>query len=454
MYYNQFSYRKTSLETALSELQALGFNLSTTKSDKRNLENFLRKTFLGFEDTDYPLDQLVANSKQTALEFFQSEDAFTPETFYVIALQLLGFIPQVDFTDYNSFLQKVGFPITFSNLILNLHQLLATRTKDGNTLIDKLVSEGLLPNDNDYHFFNGKSLATFDTTDLIREVVYVEAPIDTESTGQLDLIKVNISRPKTKHKIPTMMTASPYHQGVNEVANDKKLHEMTSDISVKKPEHIKVDPYNHKVLTTKPSDLPSKDATEHFSYISSYSLNDYFLARGYANIYVSGIGTAASTGFMTSGDYLQVESFKAVIDWLNGRANAYTSHQKDFQVKASWSNGLVCTTGKSYLGTMSTALATTGVDGLKVIIAESAISSWYDYYRENGLVCSPGGYPGEDLDVLTELTYSRNLIPGDYLRHHQSYQERLNQQSNSLDRQTGDYNQFWHDRNYLPHVEK
>src|SRR5699024_12330069 len=48
-------------------------------------------------------------------------------------------------------------------------------------------------------------------------------------------------------------------------------------------------------------------------------------------------------------------------------------------------SGLVCTTGKSYLGTMSTALATTGVDGLKVIISESAISSWYDYYRENGL---------------------------------------------------------------------
>ena len=49
---------------------------------------------------------------------------------------------------------------------------------------------------------------------------------------------------------------------------------------------------------------------------------------------------------------------------------------------ADWTNGLVATTGKSHLGTMSTGLATTGIKELKVIIAESAISSWYDYYRE------------------------------------------------------------------------
>lgn len=78
---------------------------------------------------------------------------------------------------------------------------------------------------------------------------------------------------------------------------------------------------------------------------------------------------------------------------------------------------------------MSTGLATTGVDGLAVIIAEAAISSWYDYYRENGLVCSPGGYPGEDLDVLTELTYSRNLLAGDYLNHNSYYEILLRNQT-------------------------
>lgn len=76
------------------------------------------------------------------------------------------------------------------------------------TLLDDLISKGLIPVDNDYHFFNGKSLATFDTTDLIREVVYVQSPLDTDQDGQLDLIKVNIIRPKTSHQLPTMMTAS------------------------------------------------------------------------------------------------------------------------------------------------------------------------------------------------------------------------------------------------------
>ena len=38
---------------------------------------------------------------------------------------------------------------------------------------------------------------------------------------------------------------------------------------------------------------------------------------------------------------------------------------------------------------MSNALATTGVDGFEMVIAEAGISSWYDYYRENGLLVSP-----------------------------------------------------------------
>ncbi len=117
---------------------------------------------------------------------------------------------------------------------------------------------------------------------------------------------------------------------------------------------------------------------------------------------------------MTSGDYQQVEGYKAVIDWLNGRTKAYTDHTRSIEVKADWANGKVATTGLSYLGTMSNALATTGVDGLEVVIAEAGISSWYDYYRENGLVTSPGGYPGEDLDSLTALTYSKSLQAGTF----------------------------------------
>lgn len=104
-------------------------------------------------------------------------------------------------------------------------------------------------------------------------------------------------------------------------------------------------------------------------------------------------------------------------------------------------------TGKSYLGTLAYGAATTGVDGLDVILAEAGITNWYDYYRENGLVRSPGGFPGEDLDVLAALTYSKNLDAADFAKNNLAYQHNLDEMTKHLDRDSGNYNKFWHDRN-------
>ena len=87
------------------------------------------------------------------------------------------------------------------------------------------------------------------------------------------------------------------------------------------------------------------------------------------------LGPKTPQGFMTNGDYQQVEAYKNVIDWLNGRCRAFTDHTRQRQVKADWSNGKVATTGLSYLGTMSNGLSTTGVDGLEVIIATDIVAS-------------------------------------------------------------------------------
>lgn len=54
---------------------------------------------------------------------------------------------------------------------------------------------------------------------------------------------------------------------------------------------------------------------------------------------------------------------------------------------------------------MSTALATTGVEGLKVIIAESAISSWYDTTVKWSCL-QPWWLPGEDLDVPNGIDFT------------------------------------------------
>jgi len=456
MRFNQYSYAKTKRENMLIELAELGFFYDSNRSDKENLEDFLRTSFFTYKNTDYPLKSWAADSQTDLLSFFQSDRELTASVFYTVAFQLLEFSPFIDFTDVEAFRKETGFPITFGDLLENLYQLLNTRTKNGNLLVDKLISEGLIPEDNTHHYFNGKSLATFSSHDAIREVVYVESRVDTDQDGRPDLIKVSIIRPRYQGKIPAVMTASPYHQGTNDPASDKALHDMNVDLVKKEPHQIKVQDPELKLLQL---DLPVpaqevSEAEEKLGHIGTYTLNDYLLPRGFANLYVSGVGTKDSEGLMTSGDYQQIEAYKNVIDWLNGRCRAFTDHIRQREIKATWSNGKVATTGISYLGTMSNGLATTGVDGLEVIIAEAGISSWYNYYRENGLVTSPGGYPGEDFESLTELTYSRNLRAGDYLRNNDAYQRSLEQQRKDLDRQTGDYNQFWHDRNYLLHADK
>lgn len=450
MRFNQFSYQPTTSSQRFEELEGLGLKLSPQLSLKRQFEDFIRWSFFTYSDTDYALSTLAADKETDLVTFFQSDRELTAEIFYTVVFQLLGFSYLVDFEDAEQFRKETGFPIVYGNLIENLYQLLNTRTKKGNTLIDQLVSDGLISEDNHYHYFNGKSLATFSTHDVIREVVYVESRVDTDNDGLPDLVKVSIIRPRYDGQIPSVMTASPYHQGTNDKASDKALYKMEGELEVKPPHTIELEEPKLNLVEPHGQAEVVLEAEEKLSHInSSYTLNDYFLPRGFANLYVSGVGTRDSQGLMTNGDYQQIEAYKNVIDWLNGRCRAFTDHTRKRQIKADWSNGKVATTGISYLGTMSNGLATTGVDGLEVIIAEAGISSWYNYYRENGLVTSPGGYPGEDFDSLAELTYSRNLQAGDYIRGNEAHQADLEKVKEKLDRKTGDYNQFWHDRNYL-----
>ena len=455
MRFNQFSYQPTTSSQRFEELEGLGLKLSPQLSLKRQFEDFIRWSFFTYSSTDYALSTLAADKETDLVTFFQSDRELTAEIFYTVVFQLLGFSYLVDFEDAEQFRKETGFSIVYGDLIENLYHLLNTRTKKGNTLIDQLVSDGLISEDNHYHYFNGKSLATFTTHDVIREVVYVESRVDTDNDGLPDLVKVSIIRPRYDGQVPALMTASPYHQGTNDKASDKALYKMEGELEVKLPHTIELEEPKLNLVEPHGQAEVVSEAEEKLSHInSSYTLNDYFLPRGFANLYVSGVGTKDSQGLMTNGNYQQIEAYKNVIDWLNGRCRAFTDHTRKRQVKADWSNGKVATTGISYLGTMSNGLATTGVDGLEVIIAEAGISSWYNYYRENGLVTSPGGYPGEDFDSLAELTYSRNLQAGDYIRGNEAHQTDLEKVKEKLDRETGDYNQFWHDRNYLLNAHK
>ena len=455
MRFNHFSIVEKTFDEKLAELDQLGFRWSVFWSEKKILKDFLIQS-------PSDLTTLQATSNKDVVVFLKSSDSLNWEIFWTIALQLLDFIPNFDFKvgQAQAFSKEINLPqqeetLTTESLISALYLLLCTRRKNGMILIEQWVSEGLLALDNRYHFFNDKSLATFDTTQLKRETIWVESAVDTENRGEYDLIKVQIIRPLTEEKLPVVMTARPYHLGTNVQANDEALHPMNVELTEKDVKIIDVVDQLPKLPSYSSSEKPHVDnAPYQFTHGWTYSLNDYLLARGFASIYVAGVGTRGSDGFQTSGDYQQIYSMTAVIDWLNGRARAFTSRKKTHEIKATWTNGKVAMTGKSYLGTMAYGAATTGVEGLEVILAEAGISSWYNYYRENGLVRSPGGFPGEDLDVLAALTYSRNLEGADYLKGNVEYEKRLAELTKALDRTTGDYNQFWHDRNYLPNINK
>jgi X-Pro dipeptidyl-peptidase len=420
MQFNHFSIIDKPFDQVLSDLAGLDFKFDTTLSAKANLKNWLQTAPIA-------MTSLAATDQETVCDFLDSETPLTWDIFYAISLQLLDFVAIFDFqlTDAIPFAKSVNLPLTdlsaelsAEHLISAIYLVMNSRRQTGMTLVEHWVSEGLLPLDNHYHFFNDKSLATFDTSQLIREVVYVESPVDTQNRGHYDLIKVEIIRPQFDGKLPAVMTASPYHFGTNIKANDDKLHDMNLDLVEKPLNRIELAEPSLTLPDYPATEVPLAEnnrATEHFTHTWTYSLNDYFLARGFASIYVASVGTRNSDGFQTSGDYQQIAGVTAVIDWLNGRTRAFTTRQKTHRLTADWANGHVAMTGKSYLGTLAYGAATTGVAGLDVILAEAGITSWYDYYRENGLVRSPGGYPGEDLDVLAELTYSRNLDAADLL---------------------------------------
>ena len=84
-------------------------------------------------------------------------------------------------------------------------------------------------------------------------------------------------------------------------------------------------------------------------------------------------------------------------------------------------------------------------EGLEAIIPIAPNTSYYHYYRSNGLIRHPGGYIGEDIDVLYDFIHS-----GDpEMREYCDCEVRDKEMAEGQDRVTGDYNPFWAGRDYL-----
>ncbi|WP_251545636.1 Xaa-Pro dipeptidyl-peptidase [Limosilactobacillus caecicola] len=474
---NQFAIQSTDHQTRVTELQRIHLlhpdevaSLSPTELWAKLLVRIHVADHTEALDREW-LNSLLATPDQSILQWLASHQPLTNNVFYLVALQLLQFEPALDFSLDAPLdgMQKIQLPLETHDqwdttaVIDSFYLLLNTRTKLGQNLIDRLTSQGMLtwtyalPAKQKPLFFNGKPLASFDPNRFIREVVYVETDMDTDYDGKADLVKVEIMRPAESNdglKVPAVFTASPYNQGTN----DKWGEEITHNVNV--PLTHKASDYQAPNEPTFPIEFTkqtvhgeSHQAAESFSTTPAYTLNTYLSVRGYAIVYASGIGTKDSDGLQTCGSPEQTASMKAVVEWLHDDRRAFTDRTSGITISADWCNGNVGMTGRSYLGTLATAVATTGVAGLKAIISEAAISNWYDYYRENGLVMAPGGFQGEDADVLAAETFSRTKSPADYQRIKATNDKYLQGIAAAQDRKTGNYNAFWAHRNYLPNVD-
>jgi len=270
----------------------------------------------------------------------------------------------------------------------------------------------------------------------IRHDLWVETEFDSDGDGDPDRMHVSVTRPQQTEsgdlKLPVIYETSPYYAGTARPPFD-----FFWDV-------------RQEVGETPPVRQPGPEVQRRGERpIISNSHIRTWVPLGFIVVHSSSPGTGLSDGSPTVGGENESLAPKAVIDWLNGRATGYDSRTGGEEVEAFWSTGSVGMTGTSYNGTLPLAAATTGVEGLNAIIPVAPNTSYYHYYRSNGLVRSPGGYIGEDIDVLYDFIHSGDEAN----RERNNRVVRDTEMAEGMDRVTGDYNEFWAGRDYLNQLE-
>ncbi|HEX6069368.1 MAG TPA: CocE/NonD family hydrolase, partial [Longimicrobiaceae bacterium] len=275
-----------------------------------------------------------------------------------------------------------------------------------------------------------------DTTRWIREDLWVETEFDSDGDGRRDRMHVDVVRPLQTEteglKVPVIYESSPYYSGVS--GNREFLWDVRQELGAPPPPRKNQPPIAHQ---------PSRPT------ISRSHVNTW-VPRGFAVVHSESPGTGLSEGCPTVGGANESLAPKAVIDWLNGRARGFRSIDGDDPVAATWSTGKVGMTGTSYNGTLPIAAATTGVEGLEAIIPIAPNTSYYHYYRSNGLIRHPGGWLGEDIDFLYDFINSGRPERRAYC----AATVRDGEMAAGRDRISGDLNEFWMGRDYLRDIDR
>lgn len=266
----------------------------------------------------------------------------------------------------------------------------------------------------------------------IREDLWVMTEFDSDGDGKLDRMHVSVTRPRQTEseglKLPAIYISSPYFGGKATKTRDYfwQTRQQLGDDPPARESMADVKPAGQRPIISK------KYTTE-------------WVPRGFGVVHSSSPGTGLSQGCPTIGADNESLAPKAVIDWLCGRAKGYSTPDGEAEVHAAWCTGKVGMTGVSFNGTLALAAATTGVDGLEAIIPVAPNTSYYHYYRSNGLIRHPYGYMGEDIDFLYDYVHSHQGEQRDYC----DTEVRDNEMLDQFDRVTGDYNDFWAGRDYI-----
>jgi len=269
----------------------------------------------------------------------------------------------------------------------------------------------------------------------IREELWVETEFDSDADGRPDRVHVAVVRPEQTAteglKVPAIYESSPYFSGTAP-GTLEYFWNVRQEVGGPSPTRAQAP----SVQTRTAPGISNSQVTT-------------WVPRGFAVVHSEAPGTGLSQGCPTVGGPPEALAPKAVIDWLNGRARGFTSVDGGEKVQADWSTGKVGMTGTSYNGTIPVAAATTGVEGLEAIIPVAPNNSYYRYYRSNGLVRSPGGWLGEDIDVLYDFINSGDPAG----RAHCDALVRDGELKTGQDRVTGDYNDFWAGRDLMNELD-
>ena len=302
----------------------------------------------------------------------------------------------------------------------------------------------------------------YEDSQIVRFPVYVETDYDTDADGKPDLV---VQLPKAvaqgDFKAATILEARPYVAGTldeNYVTLEslglptdgsydmKKLHSQPA-----KRQPVSSETTVEAAKKAKASDWYYYSPYEYIYDYEDLNWYDYFLVRGYAFISSAGLGTKGSEGFNTTGSDLEINAFKNIIEWVNGKRKAYTDKTSNVEIKADWASGNVAMTGLSWAGTTTFGVAATGVEGLKTIVPAAGIASWYDYFNSQGTQF--GNAPYSDLSWLSLYVSTRMLDQDDWAGIWQNYSNYINQLNKDQYAHDRNYSDVWKERDYTLHPE-